>query len=146
MNTKRWIIASLVIFVVDQILSYVVHGVILSGAYETTSYLWRPTEEMNSMMWLMWLSGLVWSFLFVYIFTKGYEGRGLMEGVRYGLIIGVFFSVPMSFATYATQPITLGIAAGWLIFGIIDITILGIIASLLYKPLEKSTGTTEASA
>jgi hypothetical protein len=146
MNTKRWIIASLVIFVVDQLLSYLIHSVILAGAYEATSQLWRPMEEMNSMMWLMWLTGLVWSFLFVYIFAKGYEGRGIMEGVRYGLIIGVFFSLPMSLGTYVTQPITAGIAIGWLIFGIIDITILGIIAALLYKSTEKSTATAEPSA
>jgi hypothetical protein len=139
MNTKKWIIAGLVIFVVDQLLSYLIHNVILSGAYEATAQLWRSMEEMNSMMWLIWLSGLIWSFIFVFVFAKGYEGGGLMEGIRYGLIMGIFFSIPMSLATYATQPISFGLAAGWLVLGIIDITILGVLAALLYKPLEKPT-------
>jgi hypothetical protein len=135
MNTKKWVIASLVIFVVDQILSYLFHGVFMSGVYEATAHLWRPMEEMNRMMWMMWISGLVWSFLFVYIFAKGYEGKGIMEGVRFGLIVGVFFSLPMSLGTYASMPITGGIAAAWFIYGVIDITILGILAAVLYKPV-----------
>ncbi len=134
MNVKKWVIASLVIFVADQILSYVFHGVLLISAYEATAHLWRPMEEMNQMMWMMWVSGLVFSFLFVYIFAKGYEGKGIMEGVRFGLLIGVFFSLPMALGTYASMPITGTIAVGWFVFGVIDITILGVLASLLYKP------------
>ncbi len=134
MNTKKWIITSIVIFVVDQILSYLFHGVFMSGVYEQTAHLWRPMEEMNRLMWMGWLTGLVWSFLFVYIFAKGYEGRGIMEGVRYGLLIGVFFSLPMSLGTYMSMPITGGIATAWFLYGVIEITILGILAAWLYKP------------
>jgi hypothetical protein len=135
MNTKKWVIASLVIFVVDQILSYLFHGVFMSGVYEATAHLWRPIEEMNRLMWMGWVSGLVWSFLFVYIFAKGHEGKGIMEGVRFGLLIGVFFGLPMSLGTYMSMPITGGIAVAWLIYTIIEITILGVLAAVLYKPI-----------
>jgi hypothetical protein len=134
MNTKKWVITSLVIFVVDQALSMLFHSVIMSGAYEATAHLWRPMEEMKRMMWMMWVSGLVWSFLFVYIFAKGYEGKGIMEGVRFGLLIGVFFSLPMSLGTYSSMPITGTIAIGWFVYGVIETIILGILAALLYKP------------
>lgn len=134
MNTKKWIIASVVIFVVDQILSYLFHGVFMSGVYEQTAHLWRPMEEMNRLMWMGWLNGLIWSFLFVYIFAKGYENKGIMEGVRFGLLIGVFFSLPMSLGTYMSMPITGGIAIAWFLYGVIEITILGILAAWLYKP------------
>lgn len=134
MNTKKWIIASVVIFVVDQILSYLFHGVFMSGVYEQTAHLWRPMEEMNRLMWMGWLSGLIWSFIFVYIFAKGYENKGIMEGVRFGLLIGVFYSLPMSLGTYMSMPITIGIATAWFLYGVIEITILGILAAFLYKP------------
>ena len=134
MNTKKWIITSLVIFVADQVLSYLFHELIMGGAYEATAHLWRPMEEMMSMMWMMWVSGLVWSFLFVYIFAKGSEGKGIMEGFRFGLLIGVFFSLPMALGTYSSMPITGTIAIGWFIYGVIEITFLGILAAILYKP------------
>jgi len=134
MNTKKWVIASLVIFVVDQILSYLFHGVFMSGVYEQTAHLWRPLEEMNRMMWMGWVSGLVWSFLFVYIFAKGYENKGIIEGVRFGALIGVFFGLPMSLGTYISMPITGGIATAWFIYTVVDTIILGILAAVLYKP------------
>ena len=135
MNIKKWVITSLVIFVAAQILEFIIHYLILGGAYQATSHLWRPDEEMNQMMWLMYLTGLVWAFLFVYIFAKGYEGRGIMEGVRFGLIIGVFSSLPMSLGNYVTVPIPFSLALNWFIFGMIEITILGVLAALLYKPI-----------
>ena len=134
MNTKKWVIASLVIFVADQILSYLFHGVFMSGVYEQTAHLWRPLEEMNRMMWMGWVSGLVWSFLFVYIFAKGYENKGIIEGVRFGALIGVFFGLPMSLGTYISMPITGGIATAWFIYTVVDTIILGILAAVLYKP------------
>jgi len=135
MNTKKWIIASVVVFVVAQILEFIIHYLILGGSYQATAHLWRPTEEMNQMMWLMWLTGLIWAFIFVYIFAKGYENRGVMEGVRFGLIIGLFYSLPMSLGSYATMPIPFSLALNWFIFGMIEIIILGIMAALLYKPV-----------
>jgi len=135
MNTKKWIITSLAVFVAAQILEFIIHYLILGGAYEATSHIWRPEAEMSQMMWLMWLTGLVWSFFFVYIFTKGYEGRGIMEGVRFGFIIGIFFSFPMSLGNYVTMPIPFSLAIYWFVYGVIEIVILGVLASLFYKPV-----------
>ena len=79
MNTKKFILASIVVFIVYEILNYVIHSFILGNAYMATASLWRPMEEMNSMMWIMWLGDLVKAFVFVYIFTKGIEGKGWAE-------------------------------------------------------------------
>ena len=134
MNTKKWIITSLVVFVAATILDFIIHVLILSEAYEATSHLWRPEAEMNQMMAIMWFSGLIFSFLFVFVFAKGYEGRGIMEGVRFGLIIGIFFMLPMSLGNYAAMPIPFSLALNWFILGIIEFIILGVLAALLYKP------------
>lgn len=139
MNIKKWVITSLVVFVASWIMDFIIHMVILQGAYEATSHIWRPEAEMTSMMWWMWLSGLIWCFLFVYIFAKGYEGRGIMEGVRFGLIIGLFFMLTMSLGNYVTLPIPFSLALYWFIFGLIEITIMGVITSLLYKPVTAPT-------
>lgn len=134
MNVKRWIIASVVILVVDQILGWIIHGWLLSGMYEATAQLWRPMAEMTGMMWMMWISSLVWAFIFVYVFAKGYEGKGIGEGIRFGLLIGVFFGLPMSLGTYASQPIGFGLAVSWFFSSVIVITIHGILAYLIYQP------------
>jgi hypothetical protein len=52
------------------------------------------------MMWMMWVIGFITSFPFVYIFAKGYEGKGVMEGLRFGFVIGIYVAIPMAYGTY----------------------------------------------
>jgi hypothetical protein len=132
MNTKRFVLASLAVFVAGMILDYLVHMVILKGAYESLAAIWR--QEMNSLMWLMYVGSLIFAFLFVYIFTKGHENKGIMEGVRYGLIIGLFFILPTASGQYAMYPIPFSLAVQWFVYGLIEFIIFGIIAAIIYKP------------
>jgi len=134
MNVKRFILASLAVFVVSQIVGFIIHGLILDSAYQATASLWRPEAEMNSMMWIMWVGGLIYSLFFTCIFTKGYEGKGIGEGLRYGFLMGCLISVPMSFSMYVTQPFPFGLAVSWLVCGIISMMIQGIVVAAVYKP------------
>jgi len=46
MNVKKWIWASLAVFVVMEILNMAIHGGILAKTYEATAALWRSAERM----------------------------------------------------------------------------------------------------
>jgi len=132
MDWKKLIITFIVVFVVLEVLNFVIHSVILGAAYESISELWRP--DMDSKMWVMWIADLIFSFFFVYVFTKGYEARGIMEGIRFGLIIGCFYLIPHIYSQYATYNLPYSLVLQWLIYGFIQIIIVGIVAALLYKP------------
>ena len=133
MNVKRFIAASLAVYVVSLALGYLVHGVILRPTYDTLKNVWRP--DMPSKMWIEWLDGFVVSFLFTYIFTRGYQGRGIMEGLRFGLVIGLFVSIPMAYGTYMIIPIPYYLALEWFLYGTAQVILLGGVAAALYKPL-----------
>jgi len=84
MNTKKMIIAVIAVFILLEVSNYLVHSVILASTYmeETVTKVFRPMAEMEAMMWSMWIADLVFSFFFVFIFIKGYQNKGIMEGVR----------------------------------------------------------------
>jgi len=82
----------------------------------------------------MYITAFVFSFLFIYIFTKGYEGKGVAEGIRYGLIIGLLMLVVGMFNQYAVYPIPLNLTIQWFIYGLIQFIIVGIVAALIYRP------------
>ena len=132
MNKKRFIIASIVIFVAILLLDMLEHGVVLMRAYEETTSLWR--ENMNTLMWIMWLGNIVFSFLFVFIFIKGYENKGIMEGIRFGIIIGLLMNVVGIFSQYVIYPLPLLMAVQWFVYGLIRFVIYGILTALIYKP------------
>jgi hypothetical protein len=101
-------------------------------AYQALENVWRP--DMMQKMWIIYVTSLVFSFLFVYIFSKGYEGKGIFEGVRYGLIIGLLMNVVGMFNQYAVYPIPIGLIIQWFIYGVIQFIICGIVAAALFKP------------
>ncbi|MBM4162559.1 MAG: hypothetical protein FJ217_15840 [Ignavibacteria bacterium] len=96
---KRVWIGFVAVFITLQVLDGIVNFIILDPAYRSISHLLRPAGEMK--FWIIPVTGLFFSFFFTYIFSKGYEGRGLLEGVRYGLYIGLMFALPMAYASYA---------------------------------------------
>lgn len=135
MNKKRWIVASIAVFVVATVLEFIFNDLLLMGIYVQTPQLWRPEADMMKLMPYYWVAGLIAAFLFVYIYAKGYEGKPskIGEGLRFGLIVGLFIALPMSTICYATMPIGLNLAIGWLVTGIAEYLIIGAVAGLIYK-------------
>jgi hypothetical protein len=114
MNMKKMVLAFLVVFVLFEVMDYVIHGVILSPVYAQLAHIWRP--DMMSKMWIMALSTLVMSFMFVYIFIKGYENKGVGEGIRFGIAAGLFMNFIGMFSQYVMYPIPLSLAIEWFVF------------------------------
>lgn len=132
MNIKRYLIAVAAVYVAFQVMDIIIHWVILSPVYATLASLWR--QDMMSYMWIMYIAGLIMTFLFIYIFIKGYEGKGIMEGIRFGLVIGLFMQIPSAFGGYAMYPIPFSLALQWFIYGMIEFIVAGIIAAAIYRP------------
>ncbi len=53
MNTKRWVIAGLAVFVVFAVIEMIVHGALLEGMYKQTASVWRPEADMQRLMWML---------------------------------------------------------------------------------------------
>jgi ABC-type multidrug transport system permease subunit len=94
----------------------------------------RPEDEMTGYMWVMFVTGAVFSFFFTFIFAKGYEGKGVAEGFRYGIYIGLFYGYVTAFDQFVVYPIPYSLAWIWAITGIVQTIVLGIVAALIYKP------------
>jgi uncharacterized PurR-regulated membrane protein YhhQ (DUF165 family) len=133
MNWKRFFVASLVTYVVVQAMDFIINEVFMKGANESLKSLWRP--NMMSRMWVMYVVGVLVALLFAYIFVKGREGKGIAEGVRYGIIIWLFVSVPMSVSMWVLLPIPSIIILRWMLFGLLEMLVAGILVAVIYKPL-----------
>jgi len=136
MHTKKFWITMGAVFVVMEVLNFLIHGVMLADTYATEPLksIFRSKEEMDGMMWIMLLMDLVWVYFFCFFFAKGYENKGIVEGLRFGLYIGLFWSMVFAYSSYAIYPLTYGIVFQWFIYGVIVSLILGVVASLVYKP------------
>jgi hypothetical protein len=135
MNKKVWI-GFVAVFITFQVLDGIVNFVILDPAYKSISHLMRPEGEMK--LWLIPVIGLSFSFFFTLIFSKGYEGKGSLEGVRYGLYVGLMVALPMAYGSYAMMPIPYSLALQWFIYGTLEYMIAGVVLALIFKPKEQT--------
>lgn len=126
---KVWI-GFIVVFILMVICSYIVNMWILGSTYQSLQNVWRP--DMEAKMWIFYLVMVFQAFFFSFIFSKGYEGKGIAEGVRYGLYIGIWMSVGAAYATYAMIAIPYSLALQWFIYGIIEYVIYGIALALVF--------------
>lgn len=131
MNT-RFIVSVIAAFAVIFGFQYVYHGVLLMPTYEATASVWRPMTEMQQMM--PWCIGakLALAIAFTWIFSKHYEGRGVGEGVRFGLYTGMLLGIS-TFMSYIHLPISLGLAAAWFVGEVAMAVLVGITLSYTYR-------------
>ena len=129
---KKVLIGAGAVYVAMAICGFVIHEVLLSSTYrdESMLHLWRPPEEM--MMGVIFVSNLIVSYFLSLIFSKGYQGKGIGEGVRFGFYVGMIMATPMAYVTYATMPITYSLALQWFLYGIIQYLIYGIVLATVY--------------
>ena len=135
MNAKRWLLASVAVFVAMFVLEFVVHGVLLHGVYQQTSSVWRPGADIQRLMWIFWVGYLVFALLFAFIYAKGYEKEkpGLGQGFRFGLYVGVMLSVLNGFGWYVILPIPLALAFYWFAAILVESIAMGTAAGLVYR-------------
>ena len=130
MNKQRYLLASLAVFVFVFVFEWVFHGSFLKGIYEQTAHLWRPKTDCH--MPVIIAAQLMFSFIFGFIFLKGYENKGIMEGVRYGVLIGLL-AIPANLISYAVMPLPIDLVVLWCTGGLIELILAGAILAAVYK-------------
>ena len=132
MNTKRLVISSIAVFIFIFIFEWLFHGMILADAYQATAQLWRTEADMQSHFYWMLLGQLLFAVMFCFIFTKGYQQKGLAEGARYGFYMALFISTT-TLVMYAVTPYPGTLVTAWIIGGIVELVLAGMILAAIYR-------------
>ncbi|MDH4195918.1 MAG: hypothetical protein OEW05_00765 [Candidatus Aminicenantes bacterium] len=136
MNWKKFWVAVFLVFVAYLATNMLIHTVILGGEYmkPDIQQALRPEAEMNAYFWVRIVTMAVFAFFFTFIFAKGYERKGVMEGIRFGIYVTVFYFLVTSFEQFIIFPLPYRVVWYWIAAGLVQSVIMGIIAALVYKP------------
>jgi hypothetical protein len=140
---KKVLIAFVSVFILLEVLSFIMNGIIMAQAYETLQNVWRP--DMQRLWWVFQVVMLIGAFFFSFVFSKGYEGKGLVEGARYGLYIGIWQGVGFAYGTYAMVAIPYSMALAWFIYSIVEHVLAGIVAAAIFGKTAMVTAVKTAS-
>lgn len=130
-NKKNWLLTTLGVFAFIWVSDYIIHTKILMDVYAETAALWRTKEDYQShFAWMTW--GQFWlAAVFTTIFAMGYEGKGIKEGLRYGLLVGLLL-VSGTFIQYAVTPMPQNLMFSWIFWGIAQSIGAGVVAWWVY--------------
>lgn len=131
-NNKRLIMTVLALFVYIWASDFLIHQVFLKDVYQNTAALWRPESEMcNYLLWIFLAQFLIAKF-FALLFVRGYQGKGVREGVCFGLMAGPFAVAPC-FIQYAVSPLPQNLLWAWVFLGLLQMMGAGAVAGLVYR-------------
>ena len=109
---KKSLIAVAAVFILWEVLDFILHQQILMSTYEETASLWRPMEEMMSKMWIMHMVVLISAAVFVYIYVRFFAEKNMGSAVKYGIVYGIAVGMGMGYGTYTVMPIPYTLAMG----------------------------------
>ena len=133
MLNKRLAMAVAAVFAFFFITDFVIHGHLLKGLYMQTASVWRSEAQMQHHMGFMMAEKLLSALLLCVIFTYGRKGKDVMEGVRYGLLLGGLIAA-QNFMWYAVLPIPQALLLAWIAGCLFQYVGAGVIVALMYKP------------
>jgi len=127
---KKVLPGALAVFVTVVVLDSFVNMFLLTPEYETTKHLWRATQDIN--MALLIVCYAIQAFFFAFIFSKGYEGKGVAEGLRFGLYVSLLMVLPFAYMSYATMLIPYMLSLKYFLFGTMTWVIAGAVVALVF--------------
>ena len=130
---KQFIISVVVLFVATMILGFVVHGYLLSDAYQASG-LFRSEEDSQNYFHYMLLGHVFMAIGLTWVYRMGSQDKPwLQQGVRFGLAIAVLITIPTYMIYYAVQPLPAGLVHQQMIYDSIAMVLVGIVTAFVNK-------------
>jgi len=128
---KRILLATVAIFVVWEVLDFVIHGLILREAYAASPGLWRPMADMK--MGLMYSVGAIAAFCFAGVYGWLVRPKSLNAALKFGLLFGVGAGVSMGYGSFAVMPIPYVMAFTWFAGTLVQALMGSLLAGLIIR-------------
>lgn len=130
MSVKRFLLVSLVVFVVGMAWGGLVHLVLLREANAAIAHLMRP--DVAAKMWMSIVASAGFAALFVLGYgrfaRKGTVGEGMVYGLFFAAVAGLLVDVNQ----YVLYPIPGSLAWTWFAGGVVEFCLYGALVSWLY--------------
>ena len=133
-NIKKFLLPLVAVFGVITVFNLIFHEFLMSKIYFDNSHLFRSQDEIQKGQTFMHVANLIYSFVFCYIYSKGYEsGRSLAQGIRYGIWISLLIWLPQLIIDYTIFPYPKILQISWFIGYTIQTLLAGVTLAATYK-------------
>src|SRR3954471_16647177 len=134
MNYGRLVLAAIAATVVDALYGVVVWGLVLNGEFARYPEIYRAAGDTTGFA-LMFIGILAAMLVASWIYAKGYEGgSGLMEGLKFGIVLALLMAAYISSTSYGTMRIGKAMALTYAAGQFGEFLLVGLAIGLVYRP------------
>jgi len=128
----KLILSTIVVGIVLFLLGWLCYGILFMDFFNKHyGHLYRSQEDMK--IWAFAIANFAQAFFMFLIYSKGYQGGApLMEGLRFGVIIGLFWTIPYMAFTWGGMTVTYNAVLVDGIIGFVMTVIAGIITAYIH--------------
>lgn len=131
---RKFVVSTVVVFVVWMLGSFLVHGLWLGPTYESMTNIVRPMAEQEAMMHFMLIAHLLMAASFVWIYQRGNEDKPwLQQGLRFGIAIALLVPIPTFMIYYTVQQTPATLAISQSIGDSVVVIVVALVAAFLNK-------------
>lgn len=130
---KRFWVCGVVMFFAAMLLAFIVHAFLLGPDYEALGAMYRDAEDgARHFPWIVVAYALV-GFAMTWIFAQGVsvERPTLAQGLRFGLAMALFSTVPGHLVHYVAQPLPAALVVKQIVLGTLSMLLLGALLAWL---------------
>jgi hypothetical protein len=138
MNWIRVMYSIAAVFIAQAVVNGAIFGLVMDRLASDSS-LARPEGEERIAIYM--LSRVLFVSLFVFIFAAWYSRRGVRAGLRYGLIVWLFYSVPMTVGFWSFMRMSDALAGCWIGIGLVENLVSGLVIGLVYRDPRRTPST-----
>lgn len=133
MNRKFWL-SLLAVFVVNLLLSFLEHAILLGPDYAALPNLMRSNQDSQAYFGWMLLGQLLICGAFVWIYQRGKEAKPwLGQGLRFGLAAALISTVPHHFIYHAVAQFPTVLMAKQVILDLPVMLCMGLVVALVNR-------------
>jgi hypothetical protein len=135
MNYARLAMAAVAATVFDAAYAFGVYGTLLAPEFAKYPGVYRSAQTGPAYLPLMFGGLFIAIIAAALIYAKGYEGgSGAAEGIRFGLLLGLFVVLAFANVNYAVLNIGRRLAVMVAAAGFVEWLIIGTVIGVVYKP------------
>lgn len=134
MHYGRVVASAVVAWLAYLIVNPLMHDVVLADLYAQHAALFRPIDQRDLV--IGYAVSALGFLVFAFVFAKGYEGGvGAVEGLRFGVVVGLLLSCLSVTWTYVILPVSGTLAMAWAVGAVFEMGLYGVLVGLVYKPV-----------
>lgn len=131
MSWKRISMCVFLVLVTKAAVGAIFFGLVFTDVHEGASTAFRAEGTENH--GIAMVGYIAWSLAFSFVFARGFENRGWLEGVRFGITVWLLYFVPMTLGIYGYFVV----GPEWTIFalisGLAESLACGSVAALVFR-------------